>query len=184
MHSIFSHRTFSRRAFRAFTLLELLLGLAIIALLGTVLIGGSAQLLNNHPVSPDEVFWKAVQEARKNALKTGNDTRLTFVDDKDKGKAFVVSDGTAPQEFPLVPATAVDLTVTFLVAQKGGNAVLIAGTLVETQTVPNVVFYADGTCTAFRAQFQRAGAVHQLAIDPWTCAPVLTPPDPNAPPAS
>jgi general secretion pathway protein H len=167
-----------------FTILELLLALAIIALLGTVLIGGSAQLLSDRPVSADDVFWKAVQEARKTALKSGAEIRLTFVDDKDKGKAFVVSDGTAPQAFPLSAATASDLTVSFLTTQKGASAVLVAGMMVETQTIPAVVFYGDGTCTAFRAQFQRGGATHLLSIDPWTCAPVLTPPDPNAPPAS
>lgn len=168
---------------RGFTVLELLLALAIIALLGGVLIGGSARLLSDQPVSADEVFWKAVQQARKSALKSGGEVQLTFVDDRDKGKRFVVSDGVAPKEFPLAPATSTDLAVTFLVAQKGGNAVLVAGTLVETQTIPGVTFYADGTCTAFRAQFQRGSGVHAVAIDPWTCAQVLTPPDPNAPPS-
>jgi general secretion pathway protein H len=164
--------------------LELLLALAIIALLGGVLIGGSARLLSDQPVSADEVFWKAVQQARKSALKSGVEVRLTFVDDRDKGKFFAVNDGTATKEFALVPATSTDLAVTFLVAQKGGNAVLVAGTLVETQTIPFVTFYADGTCTAFRAQFQRGSGVHTVAIDPWTCAQVLTPPDPNAPPTA
>lgn len=168
---------------RAFTILELLLALAIIALLGTVLIGGSAQLLNDRPISADEIFWKAVQEARKDALKSGNEVRLTFVDDKDKGKAFVVTDGATPQLFPLPAATTpFDLVVTFLTTQKGASAILIAGQMVETQTVP-VIFYGDGTCTAFRAQFQRGGNTHLISIDPWTCAPMLTPPDPNAPPA-
>lgn len=167
---------------RAFTILELLLALAIIALLGTVLIGGSAQLLSDKPVSADEVFWKAVQEARKNALKSGNETRLTFLDDRDQGKAFVVNDGTAQQAFPLPATAGADLVVSFLTTQKGASAVLIAGQMVETQTVPAVIFYGDGTCTAFRAQFQRGGSTHLIEIDPWTCAPMLTPPDPNAPP--
>ena len=181
--SVIGHWSF-RAVRRGFTILELLLALAIIALLGTVLIGGSAQLLSDQPVSADDVFWKAVQEARKTALKSGNEIRLTFIDDKDKGKAFIVSDGTTPKVFPLAAATASDLTVSFLTTQKGASAVLVAGQMVETQTVSAVVFYGDGTCTAFRAQFQRGGATHLLSIDPWTCAPVLTPPDPNAPPAS
>jgi general secretion pathway protein H len=162
--------------------LELLLALAIIALLGTVLIGGSASLLNDRSVSADEVFWKAVQEARKDALRTGIEARLTFVDDRDKGKAFIVTHGTTPQPFPLPSTTGADLTVSFLTTQKGASAMLVAGQMVETQTIPAVIFYGDGTCTPFRAQFQRGGATHLIAIDPWTCAPVLTPPDPNAPP--
>jgi general secretion pathway protein H len=173
----------SRRRLAAFTLLELMLALAIIALVGVVFIGGSAQMLNDRPVSADDVFWKAVQEARKQALKTGNEFRLTFVDDRDKGKFFRVGDATAPHDFPLPATVGPDFAVTFLTTQKGASAVLIAGQMVETQTVPAVIFYGDGTCTAFRAQFQRGGNTHLISIDPWTCAPMLTPADPNAPPA-
>lgn len=184
MHSSFviGHRSF-RAARRGFTVLELLLALAIIALLGTVLIGGSAQLLSDKPVSADEVFWKAVQEARKDALKSGNEVRLAFVDDRDKGKAFLVTNSGSSKSFPLPATTGADLIVSFLTTQKGASAILVAGQLVETQTIGAVIFYGDGTCTAFRAQFQRGGSTHLLSIDPWTCAQVLTPPDPNAPPA-
>lgn len=168
-----------------FTLLEILLSLAIIALLASVLIGGSARLLNDRPTSADEVFWQVVQAARKAALKSGKDQRVTFKSDLD-GKRFVVAEAAVAdagqKEFP-VPSPG-DLAVTFVVAQKGGNAMLIGGQLVETQTLTFVTFYADGTCSPFRAQFQRSGNVHIVTIDPWTCAPVLTPPDPNAPPAS
>ena len=161
------------RPTRGFTILELLLALAIVALIGTVLIGGSAQLLSDKPTSPEDIFWKAVQQSRKLALKSGNEVRLTFVDDRDKGKSFAVNGEGDVKEYPLPAATASDLVVTFLVAQKGGSAVLIGGTLVETQAIPFVAFYADGTCTAFRAQFQRNAGVHTVSIDPWTCAPIL-----------
>lgn len=171
-----------RSGARAFTILEILLALAIIALLASVLIGGSAQLLSDKPISADEIFWKTVQEGRKLALKSGLEVRLAFVDDKDKGKEFVLNNGTATQEFPVPAVSGGDLAVSFLTTQKGASSILIAGQLVETQTIPFVAFYADGTCTAFRAQFQRNGASHILSIDPWTCAQVLTPPDPNAPP--
>ncbi len=167
----------------AFTLLELLLALAIIGLVGAVFIGGSAQMLSDRPVSADDVFWKAVQEARKQALKTGNEFRLTFIDDRDKGKLFRVSDGSTARDFLLSARVGPDFTVSFLTTQKGASAILVAGQMVETQTLPAVLFYGDGTCTAFRAQFQRGGNTHLIAIDPWTCAPVLLPADPNAPPA-
>jgi hypothetical protein len=52
--------------------------------------------------------------------------------------------------------------------------------LLETQPVGHVTFYSDGTCTAFRLQIMRNGAAHILSIDPWTCAPVLTPSEQNA----
>ena len=173
---------FQRTGAAAFTILELLLALAIIALLGTVLIGGSAQLLNDKPISADEVFWKAVQEARKSALQSGGEVRLTFVDDMDKGKAFVVDGGAGLRLVPVPAVSADTLEVSFLSTQKNGNAVLIAGVAIETQTIPAAIFYGDGTCTPFRLQVSRRGGAHIVAIDPWTCAPILTPPDPNAPP--
>jgi general secretion pathway protein H len=172
-------------------LLEILLGLAIIALLGGTLIGGAAHLLGEKPVTTRDVFWQAVREARKAALKAEHEIRLKY--DREK-KRFVLLDGLAPtrvaedgftrEEVPLktfpLPETSGDPEVTFLSAQKGGPTILIGGVLVESQPVPFVTFYSDGTCTAFRVQFAVAGAASTLAIDPWTCAPVLAPDDPDA----
>jgi hypothetical protein len=63
---------------------------------------------------------------------------------------------------------------------KGGNMILIGGMLLESSPIVFATFYADGTCTAFRVQIARGSGVHTLSLDPWTCAPVLLPPDPNA----
>ena len=183
-----------RPSARAFTLLEVLLSIAIIALLATVLVGGSARLLNEQPASPHDVFWRAVREARKTALKTEHEIRLKF--DKDK-RQFLLIDGFAPATLALdgftreetslkqfsIPSVTGDLMVDFLPAgtKGGGNVILVGGVLIESQPIPFVTFYSDGTCTAFRAQFVREGSASTLAIDPWTCAPVLTVNDPNAP---
>lgn len=172
----------------AFTLLEVLLALALLSLLAGILVTGSARLLTEQPISPQDVFWKAVQEARKTALKLEHEVRLKF--DKER-KQFVIVDGIAPaalapdgftkQETPLktlpVPLAAdSDLSVDFLPASgKGRNTILIGGVLIESQPVAYVTFYSDGSCTAFRAQFMRNGAASTLNIDPWTCAEVLTP---------
>jgi prepilin-type N-terminal cleavage/methylation domain-containing protein len=181
---------------RGFTLLEILLSLAILALLASVLVGGASHLTSQQPVTPDDVFWEAVREARKAALKAEHEMRLRF--DKEK-KQFVLVDGEAPPTaasltptlikeeevplkiFPVPERSAGDLTVDFLSAQKCGLAILVGGVVMESQPIPFVTFYGDGTCTAFRAQFARNGGSHTLSIDPWTCAPVLTPADPNAP---
>lgn len=177
---------------QGFTLLEVLLSLAIIALLGSVLIGGASHLLNEQPVTSEDVFWRAVQEGRKAALKSQHDIRLKF---DSRAKQFVLIDGLAPsvlaadgftreetpiKTFPIHPAFAADLTVEFLSPVKGGNMILVGGVLIEGQSIPYVTFYSDGTCSAFRAQFMRAGAATVLSVDPWTCAPVLPAVDPNA----
>jgi len=181
---------------RGFTLLEVLLSIALIALLAGVLVGLSSRLTTDQPATVSDVFWLAVREARKAALKSEHEIRLRF--DKEK-KQFLLIDGIAPatlaadgitrietprKTFPVPPVVSADLAVDFLAPapKGGGNAILVGGVLIEAQTIPYVSFYADGTCRPFRAQFVRGGATSMLAIDPWTCAPVLTPRDPNAPP--
>lgn len=168
-----------RRA-RGFTLLEILLVLAIIALMATVLIGGAVNLLSEKPVAPDDVFWKVVQESRKAALTSGREMRLTF-DDKDK--KFVLAsneDADGPsREFPIPNAG--EIQVGFLSTQKGASAILLGGVAVETDAVQKVIFYPDGTCSPFRLQIQKNAAVHTLDIDSWTCAPMLKAGDTNLP---
>jgi prepilin-type N-terminal cleavage/methylation domain-containing protein len=199
LSSVITHQSWLRpQGRRAFTLLEVLLSIAIVALLATVLIGGAAHLLNEKPATPNDIFWIAVREARKKALQSEHEIRLKF--DKEK-KQFLLIDGIAPttlatdgftreerplRQFPIPSVTAGDLTVDFLgpATKGGGNAILVGGMLIESQTLPFVTFFSDGTCTAFRAQFMRNGGTSIHAIDPWTCAPVLTPNDPNARPTS
>lgn len=182
------------RPVAAFTLLEVLLSIGIIALLAGVLVGGAANMVSDQPVTPYELFWKSVQEARKSALKSEHDIRLKF--DAEK-KQFYLVDGLAPpvdesgvqreevrlKVFPISAKHAADLTVEFLgPVAKGANVILVGGVVLESKSIPYVTFYSDGTCMPFRAQFARSGGSSTLAIDPWTCAPVLTPPDSNAPP--
>ena len=49
---------------RGFTLLEVLVTLALIALLTGVLVVGVSRLLGDRPKTPDELFWGAVEAAR------------------------------------------------------------------------------------------------------------------------
>jgi prepilin-type N-terminal cleavage/methylation domain-containing protein len=166
-----------------FTMLEIMLVIALLTLLGTVLISGAAQWVDSPPVAPEDVFWKSVQEARKSALRLEHEVRLKF--DREK-KRFMLLDGLAPtstrpdgtvvesplKEYP-IPSAPPDLEIDFLAPMKGGNAILVRGVLIESHPVPFVTFYADGTCSPFRLQIFRPGGASTLAIDPWTCAEVL-----------
>lgn len=180
----------SRPRRRGFTLLEILLTLALIGLLSAFLVGGSARLLSTRGATPVEVFWQAVAEARRTALQSGREVRLRF---DGETRAFLLLDSEAPppgplgeppaperplRRFPVSPELAGDLEVDFLgAAAQGANAILVGGVLLEARSLPHATFFPDGTCAPFRAQLARAGGRSVLRVDPWTCAPVLTPED-------
>lgn len=154
----------------AFTLLEILLALALIGLLSAGLVTGATHLLNSQPQSPEEVFWEASRTARRRALNAQQDVALSF---DAKEKQFVMVSASGLQKTFPVPKAPRELTVDFLHARSGGGSVLIGGQLVDTQTLPSVTYHSDGTCTPFRVQFRTTGPARIIAIDPWTCAPVL-----------
>jgi general secretion pathway protein H len=154
---------------RAFTLLEILLVLALIGLIGTVLgVGVSGAFNNDHP-TPDDVFWQACRSAQKLASLSERETSLAF---DSKEKKLVWSNGLTTESAALDNSRGA-VSVQFMQAANGGSLILIAGQVVETQEAPRVLFYPDGTCMAFRVQFRIGTNAWHLAIDPWTCAPVL-----------
>ncbi len=154
---------------RAFTLLEILLAVALIGLLSAAMVSIGAHLADSRPKSPVEIFWEAARSARRAALKGETETRLSY---DAKEKRFVVDGGGASQNFPVAGDR--ELTIDLLHAQSSGGSLLIGGELVDTKTLPFVSFYPDGTCMPFRVQFRTNGPAQIIAIDPWTCAPVLT----------
>ncbi len=159
------------RSAAAFTLLEILLVLGLIGLLSTVLIIGVNQMTTDQSPTPEDVFWKAVGECRKQALLSSQNVTLAF-SNKDKQVALIATWKGGGQVFPFDTTEA--LKVDFLPASKGGSTILLGGQLVETTTLAHVTFYDDGTCTPFRAQLKFPGSeARMLAIDPWTCAAVL-----------
>jgi prepilin-type N-terminal cleavage/methylation domain-containing protein len=161
------------RAFRgwaAFTLLEILLAVALLGILSAALVSIAPRLVNERPQTPTEIFWEAVRTARRSALTSEREVRLSF---DSKEKEFVLRGGEDEKKFP-VPETR-DLTIDFLPPQSSGS-LLVGGQLVDMQSIPSVSFYPDGTCSPFRIQFRTTGPARVEAIDPWTCAPVLTEP--------
>ncbi len=154
----------------AFTLLEILVAIALLGLLSAAMVTGASHLLDGRATTPAEVFWQAAGDARRTALESGAATRLRF---DDREKAFVVDAGLGPKAFP-VPGAPRELAINLLPARSANGALLIGGQLVETESLPFVTFHADGTCTPFRIQFRTTGPAQTIAIDPWTCAPVLT----------
>jgi prepilin-type N-terminal cleavage/methylation domain-containing protein len=152
----------------AFTLIEILLAIALLGILSAAMVSIAPRLTSSKSQTPQEIFWEAARTARRTALKLDIEVQLSF---DSKEKAFLVEGGEGVQKFA-VPETR-DLTIDLLQARSSGGSILIGGQLVDTQTLPAVSFYPDGTCTPFRVQFRTTGPAHIVAIDPWTCAPVL-----------
>lgn len=152
-----------------FTLLEVLLVIALIGLLTAALVVGGAALLRQKEPSPEEIFWRAVGEARDFALIHQVEVRLAF-DPEEKTFHARTPEGSESFAVPFEG----DLRIEFLSAQPTGRSVLIGGVLVETQPLESVTFFEDGTCTPFRAQLRvGSGEPQVIEIDPWTCAPML-----------
>lgn len=156
-----------------FTLLEVLLVLALIGLMGTIFIGGSQALLTDKGRSLDEQFWQVCARARKMALEDRKSVLLSY---DPKAKGFLLTDTSEKTSVPVTGPD--DAMIDFHSAQvESGSQVLVGGTLVETSPLTYVTFYNDGTCTPFRVQIRADSGAHLLAIDPWTCAPILSPGD-------
>lgn len=164
--SVFGHR----RGRAGFTLLEILVVIALIAMMTTVLIIGTTRLLRDRPETADEIFWKMVGEVRKTALLENRDIRLSF---DPKTKEFVEGAGDQAQRLPFAPREESDLDFLAPPSTSGSSSILVAGQLIDTQTLPYVTFYGDGTCSPFRVQLKSKGLASILEIDPWTCAPIL-----------
>ena len=141
--------------------------LAVIALLGVLLLPGVNSLMRTiSNEDPDRIFTDAVNAARERALTANRTVLLRF--DKEK-RLLTWSDESSLQQLEL-PA---GVKLQFM-QPKEGTMVLIGGVLVESQEVPVVRFYSDGTCDRFRVQIRQGqGAPQIITVDPWTCAPML-----------
>jgi general secretion pathway protein H len=162
------------RETKAFSLIEILLAVALLGLLSAVMVSVAVRFVDGKPKAPEEIFWEAARTARRSALTSEREVWLSY-DPKEKG--FLLEGGTGGKKFP-VPENR-DLTIDFLHAQSAGGSILIGGQLVDTQTLPSVSFFPDGTCSPFRVQFRTTGPAHIVSIDPWTCAQILAEPKKN-----
>lgn len=150
----------------AFTLIEMLLSLGLLALVSVVLISGVSGFFQLKEARPDDNFWSAVTSARQAALDHEQVVTLQF--DQEK-KLLIWSWDDASDSLALPVGE-----VRFLPVDKTSTQ-LLGGVLMETDPMSRVRFYPDGTCDAFRAELVTADQRRRvLQIDPWTCAPVLT----------
>jgi prepilin-type N-terminal cleavage/methylation domain-containing protein len=154
----------NRRA--AFTLLEVLLAVAVLGFVSLLFVNGASDLFRSTELRADDIFWQGVSSSRQLALDSDRTVSLTYNAEKHLLVWAAGQDAPRSLAFP-------GKLLEFLPAVSQGS-VLIGGQLAETGEVKVVRFYADGGCDAFRAQLTDAAGHRQvLSIDPWTCAPVI-----------
>lgn len=150
---------------RGFTLVEVLLVLALLALFAAIFIPGvNSMLAQMDARGPEQIASEAVLAARTIALESGRATELAY--DAEKRQLLWGESGARSDALPVG-------VVLDLLPMEAGGSILLGGELAENQEpLKRVRFFPDGTCQPFRLRL-RAGADAKprvLVIDPWTCA--------------
>ena len=150
---------------RAFTLLEVILAIALLGLVASLFITGGSEMFRARQRTMADVFWEAVQAARLQAVQEDTTVYLRF-DEKAKRILWGATDESHGLDWP-------GRNLEFLPTDSR-DTVLIGGQLVYTGQIAAVRFHADGTTDRFRVQLTDAnGQVSRLELDPWTAAPVV-----------
>jgi prepilin-type N-terminal cleavage/methylation domain-containing protein len=150
---------------RAFSLIEVLLVLALFGLVGALFITGGSEMFRARERTMTDVFWEAVQAARLQAVQEDTTVVLRF-DEKAKRILWGATDESHGLDWP-------GRNLEFLPTESR-DTILLGGQLVDTGGLATVRFFADGTTDRFRVQLTGAdGKVSRLELDPWTAAPVL-----------
>ncbi|HVU17472.1 MAG TPA: prepilin-type N-terminal cleavage/methylation domain-containing protein [Candidatus Didemnitutus sp.] len=144
---------------RAFTLVEIMLVLALMALVATVTLTGTRALSDASAEGDAEsAVQNAISGARRSAVAAAHPIALKVTDNS------LVWEGGS---LGLPPG---DTKVFFLPAQR--DALILVGGEALEDPIKQVMFYPDGTCDAFRVEFKRKQGGKIVAFDPWTAAPL------------
>ena len=148
---------------RGFTLIEVLLVLALLALFSALFVPGVNSILRQiNERGPEQALAEAILAARGAALESGRTVTLTYDDAKRTLRA------DSPSVSDLVLEAGSQLT---LLPPTAGAVILLGGQAVETEELRRIRFFPDGTCDPFRVRLQRdKDAARVWTADPWTCA--------------
>jgi prepilin-type N-terminal cleavage/methylation domain-containing protein len=148
---------------KGFTLLEILLVLSLLALLGSVMVGGAVSLLKaNEAKDPETTLLKMMQTVRGEAVAAG---AIIEVRQLPEDAGFLWGEKGA-EVLPASPGVKIRL-----IAAEMGRASLIGGQL-EERPITRLRFYPDGSCDPVRVEIRREQNRRTYAIDPWTAAPL------------
>ena len=159
----------ANRRLQGFTLVEVLLVLAIMALFATLFVPGVNSILREIDArGPEQIVSETILAARGAALETSRTVVLRF---DTEARRFLTEAESVPTE--VLP----DGLKLELLPPETGSTILLGGQLVETGELHRIRFFPDGTCDPLRIRLQEGKEPPRLLqIDPWTCALSPVPP--------
>ncbi len=160
---------------RGFTLLEVMLVVALIAVAGTMFLVSVESLGKSSPADEFEgAFWRAMAQAREQALTSRRPVELAF---DPEAMSFLLAGTGGDRSVPLpaeVAGRKDDCAVAFSVELPSNDFILVRGELVTRRPVEAVRIFPDGSCQAFAIEFQLGTYKHRVQIDPWTGSEMLS----------
>lgn len=157
---------------RGFTLFEVLLVIALIAVAGTMFLVSVESLGRSSPADAFEgAFWRALAQGRERALATRRTVELRW---DEEAKAFVLSGLAGDTQVPVGgEAAGKDCAATFSEEVAANDFILVRGALVTRRPARAVRLFPDGTCQPFAIEFELGTYKRRVVIDPWTGAEML-----------
>ncbi|HET7535669.1 MAG TPA: prepilin-type N-terminal cleavage/methylation domain-containing protein [Candidatus Didemnitutus sp.] len=153
----------ARPLVRGFTLVEILLVLALLAIFSTLLLPGVNSMLRAvNSRAPEQIVAETILAARSGALESGRTVELRFDSELRQlswtGPTGHIETLPAGQKLELLPP-------------EYGPTALLGGQVVEMTSLRRIRFFPDGTCDPFRVRLQFEKSMPALfVVDPWTCA--------------
>lgn len=152
------------RVAAGFTLVEMMLVLALLALIATVTLTGARAISQaTGEADAESAVQTAIGSVRRAAVTSD---RIITLHAAENALTWEGGEQALPQGD----------TQVLLLPPLRDAAVLIGGQLTE-EPIAQVRFYPDGTCDAFRVQFKRKETSKFVSIDPWTGASLQSPAD-------
>jgi prepilin-type N-terminal cleavage/methylation domain-containing protein len=161
---------------RAFTLIELMLTMALIALLSSLFIWNINALLKQGELEAlQNELWGAVEKAKQAAVFSRQPHKVRF---DEKLQSFMVSSGGEEIAFKVDTSgfgEEVEIEVLFKMILPRDGYRLVRGELVTHREIESVTFFPDGTCTPFSVDLKIGEYESGYQIDPWTGSQLTAP---------
>ncbi len=153
-----------------FTLIEIILTVALLSLLTTMFVLNIASLLRDTQIrSLENEYWRAVDAARSSAVYKQKPYVVEWL---PKENAFAVSASGTVERFELDTSEfgSIPVEVQFEEVSPENSLILVRGQLVMQREVATVTFFPDGTCTPYEVSLKIGDFQTRFKMDPWTGA--------------